>query len=283
MKLILNNQLMNKILVPTDFSEQAENALRVAAILARKHDAEIYLLHMMEIPMQHADPGSARSDIPEAIFFMKLAHQRFSNVMKKEYLKDIKVHETVEFHEAFDGIMEISKKYECDVIIMGSSGADGLKEIFIGSNTEKVVRHSEIPVLVIKNEIPNFEVQKFVFATDLDTETIHTFKVAVDFAYKLGAKVELVMVNTPGKFITTRDIDLKLEVYTQGIDKSNYHFSVYNDVSVEAGITNYAHKIDADLIGISTHGRQGLAHFINGSLSEDLVNHSKTPIVTFKI
>jgi nucleotide-binding universal stress UspA family protein len=276
---------MKKIMVPTDFSNEAEIALKVAAQIAKKFDSEIFLLHMLELPLDLIDPTSPRNsgDLPEALFFMKLAHQRFSEVMKKDYLKGIKVHETVEFHEAFDGIMEISKKHDCDVIIMGSSGRDGLKEIFIGSNTEKVVRHSEIPVLVIKKEVPIFEVKKFVFATDLDPETIPTFKQAMNFAHKLNSTVELVMVNTPGKFITTRDIDLKLEIYSQGIDSEDFHFSVYNDVSVETGILNYSYKINADLIGISTHGRQGIAHFINGSLSEDLVNHSKTPIVTFKI
>lgn len=276
---------MKNILVPTDFSSEAENALKVAAQIAKKFNSEIFLLHMLELPLDLIDPSQPNNsgDLPEAIFFMKLAHQRFNNIMKKAYLNGLKVHETVEFHQAFDGIMEISKKYDCDAIIMGSSGADGLKEIFIGSNTEKVVRHSDIPVLVIKNEIPNFEVKKFVFATDLKPETISTFKQALKFAAKLNAKIELVMVNTPSNFTTTRDIDLKLSRYTDGIDNSEYHFSVYNDVSVETGILNYGNRINADLIGISTHGRQGLAHFINGSLSEDLVNHSEKPIVTFKI
>lgn len=276
---------MDKILVPTDFSDEAENALKVAAQIAKKFNSEIFLLHMLELPLELIDPSrpSASGNLPEAIFFMKLAHQKFTKVMKKDYLKGIKVHETVEFHQAFDGIMEISKKHDCDAIIMGSSGADGLKEIFIGSNTEKVVRHSQIPVLVIKKEIPIFDIKNFVFATGLNAETIHTFKKAIDFAKKLGAKIELVMVNTPGKFLTTRDIDLKLETYSEGIDKEDFHFSVYNDVTIETGILNYGSKINADLIGISTHGRQGLAHFINGSLSEDLVNHSEIPIVTFKI
>lgn len=276
---------MKKILVPTDFSDQAENALKVAAQLARKFNSEIFLLHLLDLPLELIDPIQAGSsgDLPEAIFFMKLAHQRFSNVMKKDYLKGIKVHETVEFDEAFDGIMDISKKYDCDVIIMGSSGADGVKEIFIGSNTEKVVRHSIIPVLVIKKEIPIFNVEKFIFATDLNPETIPTFQKAVEFGHKLKAKIELVMVNTPSKFITTAQMDKKLEIYTADIDKDDYHFTLYNDVNVETGILNYGNKINADLIGISTHGRQGLAHFINGSISEDLVNHAKRPIVTFKI
>ncbi|MEH6406602.1 MAG: universal stress protein, partial [Leeuwenhoekiella sp.] len=59
--------------------------------------------------------------------------------------------------------------------------------------------------------------------------------------------------------------------------------TIYNDNSVERGILNFAASIEADLIGIGTHGRKGLSHFLNGSLSEDLVNHAHRPVVTFKI
>ena len=58
---------------------------------------------------------------------------------------------------------------------------------------------------------------------------------------------------------------------------------IYNETNVEKGILNFANTINADLIGMSTHGRKGLSHFFNGSISEDLVNHAKLPVVTFKI
>ena len=58
---------------------------------------------------------------------------------------------------------------------------------------------------------------------------------------------------------------------------------MFNDYTIEKGILNFAHHIDAGLIGISTHGRKGIAHFFNGSVSEDLVNHAKRPVLTFKI
>ncbi|WP_310557807.1 universal stress protein, partial [Flavobacterium sp.] len=63
----------------------------------------------------------------------------------------------------------------------------------------------------------------------------------------------------------------------------NYITQVYNDITREKGILNYANKVNADLIGISTHGRKGISHFFNGSISEDVVNHAKIPVVTFKI
>jgi nucleotide-binding universal stress UspA family protein len=63
----------------------------------------------------------------------------------------------------------------------------------------------------------------------------------------------------------------------------NYSLHIFNDANVEKGIINFSNSINADLIGLSTHGRTGLAHFFNGSISEDLVNHVIKPVITFKI
>lgn len=278
---------MKKILVPTDFSEQAENALKVAAQMANKFNGEIYLLHMLELPMQLVGTGSAvgggNNNLPEAIYFMKLAKKRFTEILNQPYLKGIKVHETVEFHQAFEGIMEVSEKYDCDIIIMGSHGASGFKEMFIGSNTEKVVRNSYIPVLVIKNEHEVFKADNFVFATDCNTDNKQTLNQAIRFAEKINSKIHLVYINTANNFKTSEDTTQCMKDFVEGTDIEDYTFSVYNDVTVESGILNFAKSIDAGLIGIGTHGRKGLAHFFNGSISEDLVNHAQRPVVTFKI
>lgn len=276
---------MKKILVPTDFSEYAENALQVASQLARKYEAEIYLLHMIELPANMSNPvGDTRSnDLPEAIGFMKLAKKRYSEILSRPYLQGIKVREIVEFHQAFDGIMETSKEHGCDFIVMGSRGASGFKEMFVGSNTEKVVRTTEIPVLVIKKEIPNFDVKNFVFATNLDNSNKKTLEKVIGFAKLVNAKLHLLYINTANEFITSKDTDRYLGEYLEGVDFENYEFHVYNDDSVEQGILNFANKVDADLIGIATHGRKGISHFFNGSISEDLVNHAERPIITFKL
>ncbi|GAB2764736.1 universal stress protein [Salinimicrobium soli] len=276
---------MKKILVPTDFSEQAENALKVAANLARRFNGEIYLLHMLELPLQMVNPvGSNRSsDLPEALFFMKLAKKRFTEILSQPYLKGLKVHETVEFHQAFEGIIETSREHGCDFIVMGSQGASGFKEMFIGSNTEKVVRTSDIPVLVIKKDPGELKIKNFIFATNLDNHNKKTLKKVIAFAQLMEAKLHLVYINTANEFITSKETDEYLEKFLEGSDFDNYEFHVYNDDSVEQGIMNFANKMNADLIGIATHGRKGLSHFFNGSISEDLVNHSKIPVITFRL
>lgn len=275
---------MKRILVPTDFSPLAESALKIAASIAKKHNAEVYLLHLLDLPLDLIDPTQGgNQDLPESIFFMKLAHQRFAKAINKPYLEEIHVHEKVEFNAAFDGIMEVSKKYDCDLIVMGSHGAEGLKEVFIGSNTEKVVRNSEIPVLVIKHEIENFDVSKMIYATNLSLETISSFKQAQELAKKFNAQLDVVFINTSGKFKTSNQIDDKIKSFKSIAGGEDFEIVVQNDHNTEDGILNYARKVNADLISIGTHGRKGIARLLNGSLSEHIVNHAKRPVVTFKI
>ncbi|WP_405292601.1 universal stress protein [Algibacter sp. Ld11] len=274
---------MKKILVPTDFSDQAENALKVAAQLARTYDCEIYLLHIIELPIDQVDALNSHSDFPEALFFMKLAHKKFEALKKKDYLKDITVHETVDFHEIFKGIFHVSKKHDIDLIIMGSNGVSGLKEMLIGSNTEKVVRTSEIPVLVIKNEHKSFKVDNFVFASDFKEESIPSYEKSLQFAKIFNAKMHLLLVNTPNNFMTSGEANGRMQIFLDAFDFPELSKNIYNDINIESGIMNFSESISANLIGMSTHGRQGISHFFNGSISEDLVNHAKRPVITFKI
>jgi nucleotide-binding universal stress UspA family protein len=125
---------MKKILVPTDFSKEAESALKVASQIAKKHGSEIYLLHMLEIPMQDIDAVSSHADVPEVMFFMKMAHQKFKEIMDSDYLNGVTVHEIVKPDGTFNGIADICKEHGISMITMGSHGASGLKEMFIGSN-----------------------------------------------------------------------------------------------------------------------------------------------------
>ena len=275
---------MKRILVPTDFSKESKNALRVAAQLAKKYDGEIFLLHMLELPLQQIESLSIEgTDLPEAMFFVKLAQQRFEELLNEDYLKGVSVRDKVEVFQNFGDIIKICKQHDIDMIVMGSHGASGLKEMFIGSNTEKVVRSSDIPVLVIKNHHEEFDVNSFVFASDFKNDNKETYKQATEFASLFNAKLHLVMVNTANRFITTAKAENRIHKFIEGNDFKNYDITIYNDITVEQGILNFSQNINADLIGISTHGRQGIAHFLNGSISEDLVNHAKRPVITFKI
>jgi nucleotide-binding universal stress UspA family protein len=273
---------MKRILVPTDFSEQAENALKVAIKLAKKHKSEIYVLHSMEMPLHLATSGDS-SSLPESLFFIRLAEKRFSELRAKPYLDGITLNETIGHNEIYEDIESACEKNKINLIVMGSNGASGFKEMFVGSNTEKVVRTSKTPVLVIKNNHPEFNVKDFVFATDFSEEGRGALGKAQKFAKKVGAKMHLLFVNTPANFNTSVEAQKIMENFVRGMGVENYTLNIFNDTSVEKGILNYASHINAQLIGMGTHGRKGISHFFNGSISEDMVNHANMPVITFKI
>lgn len=274
---------MKRILVPTDFSKNAEYALKVAAQIARKNNSEIILLHMLELPHQGNDAINGGSAIPQIMLYKEKAIEKLEDLMDVDFLDGINVSEIIQFEKAFTGILSISKKNGVDLIVMGSHGVSGFEEMFIGSNTEKVVRTSEIPVLVIKNEVPSFEVKNMVFASDFSPEISKPFEKLLEFATIFGAHLNLVMINTPNSFKSTAIAEKIMAEFVGKYNLSNYSLNIYNDVNVEKGILNFATKVNADLIGMCTHGRTGFSHFFNGSISEDLVNHTVRPVITFKI
>ena len=281
--LISYTSIMKRILVPTDFFEQAEYALRVAAQIAKQNDSEIILLHMLELPHQAGDALGSGHQIPEIMFYKDKAISKLEDLMDVDYLQGINVSEIIQFEKAFDGILAVSKKNNVDLIVMGSHGTSGFQEILMGSNTEKVVRFSQVPVLVIKNRNDDFKAYNFVLASDFSDEIKNPFAQLVDFAKSFNSKLSLVMINTPNSFKPTHLSEKIMNDFMKEFHYPNYSLHIYNDVNVEKGILNFSNTVNADLIGMCTHGRTGFAHFFNGSISEDLVNHAVRPVITFKI
>ena len=171
---------MKKIIVPIDFSDHSENALKAAAFFAKKQATEIYALHMLDIQEVNLSQ-SAEFSQEKAVFFLKLAEDRFKKFLQKDYLEGIKVIPIIKHYKVFSEINAIAQEVHADLVIMGSHGASGLKEFFTGSNTEKVIRYAETPVLVIKNELNDVNFSDVVFATDFSQESVPVFKRVLTF------------------------------------------------------------------------------------------------------
>ena len=276
---------MKNILVPIDFSVQAEYAARVASDIARRTNSKILLLHMLELPSGIVDPSSygSSNNTPTSLLFLKRAHEKFQDFKKSSYFDDLEIEDSVLFHKAFDGILDESKKHKADLIVMSSRGTSGFEEMLVGSNTEKVVRNSDIPVLVIKQEVENFKIDNIVFASNFKYKNRSSFQKILDFASLFNAKLHLLKINTIHNFETTKESSEAIRSFINDFDLGDYTLNIYNDVSIESGILNFSKAINVDVIVLNTHGRRGLAHLFNGSIGEDLTNHAKLPVLTFKL
>lgn len=276
---------MKSILVPVDFSKQAEYAAKTASIIAKQTNAKIFLLHMLELPSGVIDPSSfnSSSNSPTTLLYLKRAYENFEDFKKLPFFEGIEMEDSVLFHKAYEGIIDESIKQGCDLIIMGSRGTSGLEEMLVGSNTEKVVRNSEIPVLVVKQSVENFKIENIVFASNFKFENRKAFQKILNFAQLFNAKLHLLKINTIHNFETTKDSSDAIRNFINDFDLGDFSLNIYNDVSIELGILNFSKVIDADIILLNTHGRRGLAHLFNGSIGEDLTNHAKLPVITFKL
>ena len=275
---------MKKILVPIDFSKQALRAIKAAAKIARETGSEVYLLHMIDLPSDENDiEAHADASNPAKMLFLKKVHEKFRELKRSKLLEGIVIHEEVRFHKTFTGIIGYSKELNIDLIVMGSHGSTGMKEIFIGSNTERVVRHSDVPVLVVKEEMETAGFSKFVFASDFSKDVKPAFGRFLAFIKTFDASVELLFVNTIRNFEPTKKTSERLLNFVSEFDMPEHTLSIYNDKSIEKGILNYSQDVDADVIALVTHQRSGLASMLNESISEDLVNHAFIPVITFNI
>ncbi len=274
---------MDNILVPIDFSETSSNALEVAAKIAKDKNANITVLHMLGLSEAVLTKNEAHEFI-EAKYYMKLAKKRFSTFLDKPYLKGVTVKQIVQNYKLFNELDNICQEHKIDLIVMGSHGTKGVSELFVGSNTEKVVRTSNTPVLVIKEQNPDFKIKKIIFACNFKNDAVLAYKKALNFAQEFSAQLIPIYINTPyNDFMSTSEIEKRISDFMFKAGGNNAKVLIYNDYSVELGLFNYSKKEKIDILGIPTHGRKGLSHFFMGSIGEDVANHANLPVITFKI
>lgn len=275
---------MSKILVPVDFSQKSEYAVKLAAKIGKKTSCEIYLLHMVELPSGIVDMGAGSNfSIPESMMYLRKVKEKLLDLKSRYFDEDQVARHAIRFQTPYDGIRDYSKKIDADLIIMGSQGISDFEEMIIGSNTEKIVRTSEIPVIVVKTDTNKFKLKDLVYASNFKDDNKESFKKFLGFAKLFKSKIHLLKINTIGKFESSSVTKQRIKDFINGLDIPKSTINVYNDTSVVKGITNFSRDINADLIALSTHGRSGLSSLFNGSITKSVSKNVLRPVITFKL
>lgn len=275
---------MKKILVAIDFSKPSEYAAKTANILAKKTNASILLIHMLELPSGVIDQGSGSSfSIPSNMLYLDKVKERLRKFREDNFDEDIDVNNAIRFEETHSGILHHAADNDADMIVMGSKGHSLIEEIIIGSNTEKIVRTSKLPVLAIKNFNKDFSIDNIVFASNFDDDQRDVLRGIANFASIFNSTIHLLHVVTASKFITSKDARDRIENFIRDIELPEHTITIENNESIEKGIINFADDINADIISLSTHGRSGLSHLFNSSVTNLLAKSSHKPLLTYKI
>jgi len=275
---------MKTILVPTDFSKTSEYACKIAAKIAKKTNATVYLIHLIELPKGVIDmAANSKFSIPESMLYLRKIREKILKFKNTFFSKNINVKYIIKLNNAFDGIQKYANKIDADLIIMGFKGHSEIEEIIIGSNTEKIVRGSKRPVIVVKKDSAKFKLKKLVFASNFKEENKEVFAKFVDFANTFKSKIQLLKINTPASFQSTSDAKQSVKDFITEFNIKKYKINIYSDVSVEKGILNFSKDINADLIALSTHRRSGLSHLFTSSVTKNLSKNALRPMLTIKV
>jgi nucleotide-binding universal stress UspA family protein len=275
---------MKKILVPIDFSKPSEYAAKMAAMIAEKTSATVYLIHLIELPSGVVDMGfNSKFSVPESMLYLRKTREKILEFKKSFFSEDITVEYFIKINNAFEGIKKYAEKIDADLIIMGSKGHSEFEEIMIGSNTEKVVRTSKIPVIAVKRDSKKFKLNNLVFASNFKNENKEVFSKFLEFANAFDSKIHLLKINTPSDFESTQSAEENLKDFIKGFHLPKHALHIYNDVSVEKGIINFSRDKKVDLIALSTHGRSGLSHLFTASVTKNLSKKALKPMFTVKV
>lgn len=276
---------MKKILVPCDFSAEAINAFRVALDIAKQANGVVHLVNIIELPIMHDTVLMPTLSIEETMLteLRNKATRQFEKIKKKYGKEGSKIESSIQFGGTSYMILDYIEKNAIDLVVMGTKGVSGVREFIIGSNTEKIVRNSPVPVLAIKKYVKVSAIKNIVFPNTLQTDQEDlTMKVkALQHFFK--AKLHIVFINTPNNF--SRDVvtNKLLKAFAKRFMLKDFTINIYNDKFEESGVINFTHSIGADMIAMGTHGRKGLSHILSGSVAEDVVNHVDCPIWTLKV
>jgi len=277
---------MKKILVPTDFSTCATYAADFAINLAAKLSSTVHFFSRLNIhPLWHQLSEEQRKDYPESLQRIEKAQKSFQVLKESYYLSQIPIETSFYAGDILQNVLRIIQTQKIELIVMGSSGASGIKEILFGSNAQKIVKYAPVHTIVVKHPVESEqrELKNIIFVSDFQEPAKKPFEELINFATAFGSHIHLLYVDLAPSDQTENTQHLKrMETFDKMCWRLPTTLHKVGDIGLEAGITHFAHKQRADLVAVARYGKTPLKRILTGSVTEALVNHLDIPVMVLK-
>ncbi len=272
---------MKHILVPVDFSPCSLAAAKAAIALAGIFKAQIFFLHISEdVGVGHVPRSRGVRSLSETQQ-QQLAKIRsgLAELVRQAERSGLRARQELVVKPTTEWIESYIDPFRIDMVVMGSQGAGNAKGIQFGSTTLRFIRHARVPVLVIKQPIEKFNIRRIVFASDFKRDFINSFQVVADLKVTCKSQLDLLYVCTPYHFVSTKTIISSMKRFMHQFKRIAYTPYVYNAITEERGIHDFALEGGSDLIAMTTEGRTGVMRMLKPSIAEGLVKHAALPLL----
>lgn len=258
---------MKKILVPTDFSKTADLALDYAIKLAKCFDSEIHLLHSYDVPHSGATLMVNIDSLME-----KDAIENLENCLArvKEKSPDLNITTHAKSGSPDDAVIRFLKTHEMDIVIMGTTGASGIKGMIFGSNTSGLIKNIETPLLVVPNKSDQEDPVRIGISTDLKFGVNdEIYNPVREIALAFGSKVSFFNVND---LHNDQKLDAMEKDFGTDIDFVYGH-------DLEEGINEYLDDSDTNLLVLISE-KHSLSHKIfKPSMTKTMAKNARVPML----
>lgn len=271
---------MKTIIIPTDFSPIATNALHYAIDMAKKINASLLLLHVYQVPVSYSDVPIMLVSVEE---LRKSAEERLENLRKEvEHITSgsVKIYTEAKMGNVTDELETLCNKIKPFAVVMGTKGASGIERVLFGSNTLTTIRHLTWPVLCVPPG-KNFGegIKKIGFACDFKNIVNTTPAAAIKGIVKeLGAELHVLNVDYRDRHFTPDTPEQSALLHTLLEEaKPEYHFIEHKDI--EDGINEFAEKNNLDMIITIPKKHKLLDGIFKPSSTKQLVYQSHVPVM----
>lgn len=274
---------MKTLLVPTDFSKNANNALDYTISLAKNENIKIILLHAFTIP--EASNDLSIENFAEQLLSKEKEIKKMMEVLCSKVSKtsNIKCESITKPGNPIEVIIEIAQKRKVNLLVMGTTGAKGIKEVFVGSNTYRVIDETSCPVLVIPENTPFEELKKIIYATDYHSGDINALKQLTDIAAISNATIHVIHI-ADGEYTDFAE-NVFIEKYTAKIRKKiNYpdiSFHLLHGEDIEEKLEEYLKKESANILALSTKHKNIFEKLLGKSITKKMTHHTEIPLMVF--
>ena len=271
---------MKTIIVPTDFSPIATNAMNFAADMAVNINASLMLLHIYQVPVSMTDVPVVMASAEELRKSSEAKLQEIKNSLTHITSEKIKVYTEARLGDVSDELEDVCKLIQPFAVIMGTRGASGIERVLFGSTTLTAIRHLTWPVIVVP---PGKEygtgIKKIGFACDFDKVVEST---PIQFIKKMvkefRAELHVLNVDYESRRFKpeTPEESLMLHTLLEDLDP-NYHF--INHADIEDGINEFVEENNIDLLITIPKKHKLLDSLFKQSSTKQLVTQSHVPVM----
>jgi nucleotide-binding universal stress UspA family protein len=276
---------MKTILVPTDFSKNAENALFYAIELAKKEKSKIILLHtyLINYPVSYTSVDLIMEEKKEALEYSE--HQLKAESMKITHAGEIAYEYISEESTPIDAILKVAKERKVDLIIMGTKGESNLANAIFGSNTAAVIEKAPCAVIAVPLEASFKAIKKITYATAYNHSDLFALIKVVEMAKLFGAQVNVLHIIETSKLESEREEKQKMKSFmndaNNSADYNNMSYQLLEGESVEEALEKYLDEDSTGMLVLSTHHRGFFRRLFGTSITKYMAYHSTVPLMAF--